>query len=90
MENTEEEVPECRSLTQEVVNEQVKGLIALLTRQLEELTGSGDGDNTASEPSPQDWLQCHFWYNCRSARQLLKSELITSKLYRFEGFKKIL
>ena len=34
-EHTEEEVPEIRTLTHEAVNEQIKGFIALLTRQLE-------------------------------------------------------
>ena len=37
-ENTEEEVPEIHTLTQEAVNEQIKGFIASLARQLEELT----------------------------------------------------
>ena len=36
--NTEEEVPETRILTQEAVNEQIKGFIAPPARQLEELT----------------------------------------------------
>ena len=38
LENTEGEVPEIRILTQEAVKEQIKGFIAPLTRQLEELT----------------------------------------------------
>ena len=37
-ENFDEEVPEIHTLTQEAVNEQIKGFIAPLTRQLEELT----------------------------------------------------
>ena len=32
--------------------------------------GSGNGDNTASEPFPQDWLQHHFWCSRTSARHL--------------------
>ena len=36
--NSDGEVPENRILTQEAVNEQIKGFIAPLTRQLEELT----------------------------------------------------
>ena len=53
-ENTEEEVPEFRVLTQEVVNEQVRsfGLIAPpLTRQLEELTRLVQGMVTTPHPS---------------------------------------
>ena len=38
LENTEEGVPQIRTLTQEVVNEQIKELIAALTKQLEDLT----------------------------------------------------
>ena len=37
-ENTEQEVPKIRTLTQEAVNEQIKGFIAPLTNQLKELT----------------------------------------------------
>ena len=37
-ENVEEEFPEIHTLTEVVVNEQIKGFIAPLTRQLEELT----------------------------------------------------
>ena len=37
-ENTEEEVHEVHTLTQEAVNEQIKWFIVPLTRQLEELT----------------------------------------------------
>ena len=37
-ENIEKGVPEIRFLTQEAVNDQIKGFIAPLTRQLEELT----------------------------------------------------
>ena len=37
-ENTEKEDPKIRTMSQEAVNEQIKGFIALLTRQLEELS----------------------------------------------------
>ena len=37
-ENVEGEVSEIQTLTQEAVNEQIRGFIAPLTRQLEELT----------------------------------------------------
>ena len=37
-ENTEEENPEFRPLTQEAANDHIKGVIAPLARQLEELT----------------------------------------------------
>ena len=36
-ENVEEEIPGFHNLIQEVVNEQIKGFIALSTRQLEEM-----------------------------------------------------
>ena len=38
LENIEEEIPEIGTLTQEAVNEQIKGFITPLTRQLEEMT----------------------------------------------------
>ena len=37
-ENTEEEVPQIRTLTQEALKEQIEGFMAPLTRQLEEFT----------------------------------------------------
>ena len=48
-ENTEEEIPEVRVLTEEVVNEQIKGII--VTRQLEGLTRLVQGMLTTLHPS---------------------------------------
>ena len=50
-ENTEEEVCEVRDLTQEAVNEQTKGFITPLAKQLEELTGLVQGMVTTTHPS---------------------------------------
>ena len=50
-EYTEKEFPEIRILTQEAVNEQIKGFIAPLTRQLEELTALVRGMVTKPHPS---------------------------------------
>ena len=49
-ENAEEEVLEIRTLTQEAVNEQVKGFSTPLTRQLEELTWLVQGMLTTPHP----------------------------------------
>ena len=46
-ENVEGEVPEFQTLTQEAVNEQIRGFIAPLTRQLEELTWLVQGMTTS-------------------------------------------
>ena len=51
LENIEEEVPEICSLTQDVVNEPIKGFIASLTRQLEELNRLAQGKVTIQHPS---------------------------------------
>ena len=50
-ENFGEEVPEIHTLTQEAVNEQIKGFIAPLTCQLEELTRLLEGMVTTPNPS---------------------------------------
>ena len=50
-ENTEGEFPEIRTLTQEAVNEQIKGFIAPLTCQLEELIRLVLGMVTTPHPS---------------------------------------
>ena len=50
-ENNEREVPEIRTLTQEVVNEQTKGFTAPLARRLGELTRLVQGLVTAPHPS---------------------------------------
>ena len=49
-------------------NEQNKSFVASLTSQLEALIrggggreGSGAGNNTASEPLPQNWSQYQLW-----------------------------
>ena len=49
-ENTKGEVPEIRILTEEAINEQIKGFIAPLTRQLEELTRLVQGMVTTPHP----------------------------------------
>ena len=46
-ENVEGEVPEFQTLTQEAVNEQIRGFIAPLIRQLEELTRLVQGMTTS-------------------------------------------
>ena len=51
-ENVEGEVPEFQKLTQEGVNEQIRGFTALVTRQLEELTRLVQGMTTSPHPDP--------------------------------------
>ena len=46
-ENVEGDIPEFQTLTQEAVNEQIRGFIAPLTRQLEELTRLVQGMTTS-------------------------------------------
>ena len=46
-----EEVPEFQTLTQEAVNEQIRGFISPLTRQLEELTRMVQGVTTLRHPN---------------------------------------
>ena len=50
-ENVEGEIPEVQKLTQEAVNEQIRGFIAPLTRQLEELTPQVQGMTTSRHPN---------------------------------------
>ena len=50
-ENVEGEVSDFQSLTQETVNEQFRGFIAPLTRQLEELTRLVQGMTTSRHPN---------------------------------------
>ena len=50
-ENVEGEVPEFQTLTQEAVNEQIRGFIAPLNRQLEELTLLVQGMTTSRHPN---------------------------------------
>ena len=45
-ENVEGESPEIQTLTQKAINEQIRGFIAPLTRQLEELTRLVQGKST--------------------------------------------
>ena len=47
----EGEIPEIQTLTQEAVNEQIRGFIAPLTRQLEELTRLVQGMTTSRHPN---------------------------------------
>ena len=49
-ENVEGEVSEIQTLTQEAVNEQIRGFIAPLTRQLEEFTRLFQGLVTTQHP----------------------------------------
>ena len=51
LENASREVPEFQTLTQETVNEQIRGFIAPLTRQLEELTRLVQGRTTSRHPN---------------------------------------
>ena len=50
-ENAEGEVPEFQTLTQEAVNEQIRGFIVPLTRQLEALTRLVQGMTTSRHPN---------------------------------------
>ena len=50
-ENGKGENPEIQTLTQEAVNEQIRGFIASLTRQLEELTRLVQGMTTSRHPN---------------------------------------
>ena len=57
LENTEEEIPEVRFLTQEVANEQIKCFLPPLeTARGIDSASSKDGDHTASEPLPNGRL----------------------------------
>ena len=69
-ENTKEEFLEFRVLTQEAVNEQIKGFIAphSSARKIDS-TASMDGNNGASEQLFRDQSQYHFWYSRMSARK---------------------
>ena len=51
-ENVGREVPEFQTLIQEPVNEQIRGFIAPLTHQLEELTRLVQGMTTLRHPNP--------------------------------------
>ena len=48
--NVEGEIPEFQTLSQEALNEQIRGFIAPLTRQLEELTRLVQGMITSKHP----------------------------------------
>ena len=50
-ENVGGEIPEVQTLTQEAVSEQIRGFIAGLTRQLEELIRLVQGITTSRHPS---------------------------------------
>ena len=50
-ENVEWESPEIQTLTQEAINEQIRGSIAPLTRQLEKLTRLVQGISTWRHPN---------------------------------------
>ena len=50
-ENLEGEVPEFQTLTQDAVNEQIRGFIVPLTHQLEEVTRLVQGMTTPRHPS---------------------------------------
>ena len=79
---TEKEFTEVRTLIQETVYEQMGAFIAPLTRQsVIDWDSWGDGDNTASRPLSQDWLQQQFCCSRTSAWQLLLS--MTYKTIRF-------
>ena len=49
--NVEGEIPEIQTLTHEAVNEQIRGFIAPLTHQLEELTRLVQGMTTSGHPN---------------------------------------
>ena len=69
--NVEGKIPEFQTLTQEAVTEQIRGFIAPLTRELEELTRLEQGMSTSrhpnSYPRTEAWLY-HFWYSRASVR----------------------
>ena len=67
-ENVEGESPEIQTLTQEAVNEQIRGFIAPVTRQLEDSAGARNVYLKASEFIAQDWAWYHFWYAHASVR----------------------
>ena len=50
-ENVEGEIQEFQTLTQEAVSKQIRGFIALLTHQLEELTRLVQGMTTSRHPN---------------------------------------
>ena len=51
LENVKGEIPEIQTLTQEAVNEQIRGFIDPLTRQLEELTRMVQEMTTSRHPN---------------------------------------
>ena len=86
----EEEVPEIRTLNQEAVNEQIKGFIALLTRQLEELTGLVQG--MVKTPHPSHYPRTDYSTFSGTAAHHLdnwKSEFCMSHLRNFKIIRKI-
>ena len=50
-EDVEGQIPDIQTLTQEAVNEQIRGFIAPLTHQLEELTRLVQGMTTSRHPN---------------------------------------
>ena len=50
-ENVDGKIPEFQTLTQETINEQIRGFFAPLTRQLEELTRLVQGMTTSRHPN---------------------------------------
>ena len=77
-ESTEEGVLEIRTLTQEVVNKQIKRFIAptphKTTREINS-NGATVGYNTTFEPSPPDWLERQLWCSRLSAWLRLYCEI---------------
>ena len=55
-ENVDGEIPEIQTLTQEAVNEQIRGFIAPLTRQLEDLTRLMQGMSNSRHRNPRTEL----------------------------------
>ena len=56
-ENVDGEILEVKTLAQEAVNEQIRGFIAPLTRQLEELTRLAQGLTTSWHPNPHPRME---------------------------------
>ena len=77
LENVEREVPEFQTLTQEAVSEQIRGFIAPLTRQLEELTRLVQGMTTSWHPNFQPRTE----HGTTSGTARPQSNLVTGVLF---------
>ena len=75
--DVEREVPESQMLKQEAVNEQIRGFVAPLTRQLEELTRLLQGMTTSRHPNSYPRTQL----GTTSGTAMPQSDILINLLY---------